>query len=58
MPAELRHLVIVLGDQPAVRPEAIRAIVEAAHASPAPFACRTCHRRNWQHLRRQKADWY
>ncbi|HEY3336262.1 MAG TPA: nucleotidyltransferase family protein [Candidatus Limnocylindrales bacterium] len=28
---------IVLGDQPAIRPEAIRAVLEAAAGSPAPF---------------------
>ena len=30
-------VVIVLGDQPAIRPEAIRAVVAAGHDSPAPF---------------------
>jgi len=30
-------VLIVLGDQPAIRPDAIRAVVAAAHGSPAPF---------------------
>ncbi len=32
-------VLIVLGDQPALRPEVIRAVVDAADASPAPFVC-------------------
>ncbi len=35
--ADVQAVLVVLGDQPALRPEVIRAILEVAEESPAPF---------------------
>ncbi|HYO44021.1 MAG TPA: nucleotidyltransferase family protein [Candidatus Limnocylindrales bacterium] len=36
---EVAAVLVVLGDQPAIRPEVIRAVVEAADGSATPFVC-------------------